>query len=498
MEEPELLTPSQEKTLEQLIRISNFFPLVVIQGERESGKHTLISKFLKNSGKQVISINICRLSLQNGNPLQPGNFYQHLISQVNNQKRDKGWIYIRHWDKIREIIEDYGNNYRYFPKYALSRFSEEVGDLGYKIIVSTENNPGLDTSCHWIIKHENDAMDIREYMRILSLTKEEIEILFPMVSKARLGQIKQIVTYCEAFPRSEINKHFGDAVIKVCGSTLNPELTITQTQPDVNLIGMEEILEEIERSIIHPMSLGLDDIPLKKGIVLAGAPGTGKTSIGRWLARRLLGRLYLVDGTVGVNGDSLISAVVESLDSASKNAPSVVFIDDVDLLFENPDTYRSFLTLLDGVENKRRGGICVIVTCMDISKIPSSLIRGGRLELCIQTNLPKIETRKKILTIGFQKINKLLQTLERDGKIKQGLLQSFIDQSCIDWIASQMNNWNCADIQRSLDDILRFLLSYRGESFNLREIAKSVISTIRHQYELVKRPEDRPDMQFYT
>ena len=49
------------------------------------------------------------------------------------------------------------------------------------------------------------------------------------------------------------------------------------------------------------------------------------------------------------SGQNLIDSFSRSINLASKNAPAVVFIDDVDVLFQHDDTYRAFLTILDGL-----------------------------------------------------------------------------------------------------------------------------------------------------
>lgn len=493
----QILTPNQEKTYDELTKLVNSFPALVIYGDAETGKDIIAHKLFSSCPKRdVITIDLCQLSLQGKGSLSPDKFYQHFVNAIYLDK--PAWIYIRHWDKFREIVEDYNVNYRYFLKYSLVRFFELLSVGKKQIIITTEKDPKIESSKCWIVKHN---LNIDDFIVVLKsrLPNLNIDEVIPLMTNIKMRYLNQIITYVLSFPQEEHISKFKEGIIKVCGSPLNPDEKVIETVPKINLIGMKDIIEAIEIAIISPIEFGSDLIPLKKGIVLTGPPGTGKTSIGRWLAYRLRGKLYLVDGSVGVNGNNLIVAITDALNRAHQNGPAVVFIDDVDLLFHHDDTYRSFLTLLDGLENKQRSNVCVVVTCMDISSIPSSLIRGGRLELCLETRLPDEKTREEILNYGFTSMIKLLSRFEQEKKINlvTTQLEDEITSKFLRSLIGKMSGWNCADIRRFLDDVLRIILSYRHNSLpSLREISESVISAIRRQYELVLRPEDRADISF--
>ena len=84
----------------------------------------------------------------------------------------------------------------------------------------------------------------------------------------------------------------------------------------------------------RPLASELNIKP-KRGVLLAGPPGTGKTTIGRALAHRLQGKFFLIDGTFICGHARLLRNVsIASLRSAKHNAPSVIFIDDSDVIFE--------------------------------------------------------------------------------------------------------------------------------------------------------------------
>src|SRR5262249_39614501 len=86
--------------------------------------------------------------------------------------------------------------------------------------------------------------------------------------------------------------------------------------------------------------------------------------------------------------------------AAQQNAPSVIFIDDSDVIFETgkeEGLYRYLLTLLDGLESKSAGRVTVMMTAMDVAGLPPALVRSGRIELWLETKLPDASARAKIV-----------------------------------------------------------------------------------------------------
>jgi len=172
-----------------------------------------------------------------------------------------------------------------------------------------------------------------------------------------------------------------------------------------SLPGSEHITSKLETHIVLPLEnrqlaqrLGLKP---KRGVLLYGPPGTGKTSIGRALAHRMKGKFFLIDGAfISEPPGAFFAKIDKVVQEAKENSPSVLFIDDADVLFRIEHIAglaRYLLTLLDGLESQTSSNVCVMMTAMNVKLIPEALLRSGRVELWLETKSPTVETRARIL-----------------------------------------------------------------------------------------------------
>lgn len=155
-----------------------------------------------------------------------------------------------------------------------------------------------------------------------------------------------------------------------------------------------------------------------KGALLYGPPGTGKTSFALALASEC--QLHLVatshaewqgskDGHLG----SLLAAMRKSFAQAKNNAPSLLFIDELDSIGSRNDftEYRDYqiqvvnglLQAIDGIEG--REGVIVLGVCNQPDRIDPALLRSGRLERKIHFPLPDARTRLDILKHYFPSLS---------------------------------------------------------------------------------------------
>lgn len=185
----------------------------------------------------------------------------------------------------------------------------------------------------------------------------------------------------------------------------NVELEEVQPVTWADLRGVDDVVQALETKIAlpfenHALATELNLKP-KRGVLLAGPPGTGKTTVGRALAHRLKGKFFLIDGTLIAGSQDFYCDLNRIVEAAKQNAPSVIFIDDADVIFENESErgfYRYLLTLLDGMESASAERVCVMLTAMNVSSLPAALLRSGRIELWLEMRLPDKAARESIIS----------------------------------------------------------------------------------------------------
>merc|ERR1711972_769189 len=172
--------------------------------------------------------------------------------------------------------------------------------------------------------------------------------------------------------------------------------------------GLSGIKEELEKFVLFPLEhpelsaeLGLTP---KRGVIIHGPPGTGKTTVGRWLAHRLKGKFFRV-GEMMVHAD-----IIKVFAAAQAAAPSVVFIDDADIIIggwrpldghRGSDIFRFLLGQMDGLTSrgtKQNGDVIVMLTGQTVHWMADMLLRSGRIELWLKTKLPDARKRREILS----------------------------------------------------------------------------------------------------
>jgi transitional endoplasmic reticulum ATPase len=184
----------------------------------------------------------------------------------------------------------------------------------------------------------------------------------------------------------------------------NVDLGEVQAVDLKDLKGVDDVLRQLEIHIALPLENDamVNELKLrpKRGVLLYGPPGTGKTTIGRALAHRLKSKFFLIDGTFISGTAEFYTRVHRVFEAAKENAPSIIFIDDADAIFESREEqglYRYLLTMLDGLESESAGRVCVMMTAMNVGHLPPALVRSGRVELWLEMKLPDAAARETIL-----------------------------------------------------------------------------------------------------
>lgn len=134
------------------------------------------------------------------------------------------------------------------------------------------------------------------------------------------------------------------------------------------------------------------------GLLLFGVPGVGKTLMANSLIAAS-GRKAFVCRKDKPNGD-FIKSIKSTFDEAVKNAPSIVFLDDMDKFANGDSNHRDaeeYVTVQSCIDANKGKGVFVLATANSIDVLPRSLLRAGRFDRVIEVSEPRGEEAEKIV-----------------------------------------------------------------------------------------------------
>ncbi len=143
---------------------------------------------------------------------------------------------------------------------------------------------------------------------------------------------------------------------------------------------------------------------MDNGVIIVGRPGTGKSTMVNALIKALNRKAYVLRKKV--SDGKFIDEVVETFNSAAQNAPSIVFMDDLDKFSDNDDSEdaEEFVAVQSCIDEVKGKDVFVIATANRTRKIPNSLLRPGRLGRRINTREPKDYEAAEIVRFYLDKI----------------------------------------------------------------------------------------------
>ena len=186
-----------------------------------------------------------------------------------------------------------------------------------------------------------------------------------------------------------------------------------------DVAGIDEAKEELEEIVDYlkdPMRFQRLGGKIPKGALLVGPPGTGKTLLARAIAGEANVPFFTISGSdfvemfVGVGA----SRVRDMFEQAKKNAPCIIFIDEIDAVGrsrgaglgggndEREQTLNQLLVEMDGFESNE--GIILIAATNRPDVLDPALLRPGRFDRQVVVPNPDLVGREKILGVHIKKV----------------------------------------------------------------------------------------------
>jgi cell division protease FtsH len=229
----------------------------------------------------------------------------------------------------------------------------------------------------------------------------------------------------------------------------------------------KEELQEIVDFLKKPKKYTELGARIPKGVLLVGPPGTGKTYVTRAVAGEASVPFYSISGSdfvemfVGVGA----SRVRDLFDQAKKNAPSIIFIDEIDAVGrrrgaglggghdEREQTLNQMLVEMDGFGMNE--GVIVFAATNRPDVLDPALLRPGRFDRQIVIGLPDVAGREEIFKV--HSANKPL-----DSEVKPEVL------------ARMTPGFSPADIENVLNEAALLTARREGTSIKMEEIEEAI------------------------
>lgn len=205
---------------------------------------------------------------------------------------------------------------------------------------------------------------------------------------------------------------------------MQPTFLHTKHVKPEELIFSQDVTELMETTIFTPIkhteACYKHKIPLKRGILLAGPYGTGKS-----LTAAVCSKVCVENGWTFVLLDKP-EGLRAGLEFAQRYQPAVLFAEDIDrVMEERDDDANDLLNTIDGVLLKD-AKVITVVTTNHSEKINKAMLRPGRLDAVIQVLPPDAKAAERLVRLYARELIEKSTTLEELGKAIQGQIPATI------------------------------------------------------------------------
>ena len=135
-----------------------------------------------------------------------------------------------------------------------------------------------------------------------------------------------------------------------------------------------------------------------RGLLLYGEPGVGKSLMASAIIEES-GRTAFTCRKDKPNGD-FVKHIKETFDKAAENAPSIVYLDDMDKFANGDERHpdaEEYVTVQSCIDEVKHKEVFVLATVNNINNLPKSLYRAGRFDRTIEVEAPRGKDAEKII-----------------------------------------------------------------------------------------------------
>ncbi|MGN1313044.1 MAG: ATP-dependent zinc metalloprotease FtsH [Candidatus Nanosyncoccaceae bacterium] len=300
--------------------------------------------------------------------------------------------------KINEIIVR-GNDLIATPK--------EDSDLSGYTITSRKDGAGTlqEQGFDELAKEHKVSIKVEEQVDYLGIIIDVAIIVVPVIIVVVF--ISRIMSQAQNMNNQSMG--FGKAKARLYGNEKKKVLFSDVAGNEAAKQDLSEIVDFLK----NPKKYEKLGAKIPRGVLLAGDPGTGKTLMARAVAGEANVPFFSISGSefaemfVGVGA----SRVRDLFGKAKKNAPSIIFIDEIDAVAhkrdarggagrEDEQTLNQILVEMDGFDND--SGVIVIAATNRVDMLDKALLRPGRFDRHVNVTLPERKDRVEILKVHFK------------------------------------------------------------------------------------------------
>lgn len=297
----QILTPAQQEAAEGLSTAMTRGNLLVLQGDIGLGKTTVLKHVQANAGGVLLGMLEFMQTLEAREPFAVEEAWLRLM-EVSLANYDI--VFLDDMHLISKVVEGYSYPRQSLLDVAITAVLELAGS-SKKLVFAVEEDISESISRRAETCKIGDC-EPQDYQSIcsayLGITADSLD--YERIHRFAPGlTAHQLKTAC-ACMRGATNFDTDGFIEYLVSHNLSSNVQIKEVEAvDWNdLKGVDDVIRALEAKIAFPLEdhrvAAEFQLKPKRGVLLAGPPGTGKTTIGRALAHRLKSKFFLIDGTV--------------------------------------------------------------------------------------------------------------------------------------------------------------------------------------------------------